>query len=219
MLWCDGLHCGWGNHTTACHDEAMALQETHLDSGPNYTKKDGSFNPAALICNCCGKTRHQFKHCPHVGKPGAAERIAEGIFRVENKKTRAKNNVDAVNSLLVAKGVDMQNLSFNRDLGDVGPRSGTLRRQPDDLPQLCHLPPNRDPCLHLPRTWSHACCRPYSCFRKTNPRAQCSSRPRPHTSQMCTRPVPALRHPTTQRPLVHHYPQYHSPSLITLALP
>ena len=124
MLWCDGLYCGWGNHTTACQDEAMALQETHPDTRPNYSRKDGSFNPAALICNCCGKTGHQFRNCPHAENPGAAEQIAEGSFRVENKKTHTKNNVDAVNSLLAAKGVDTQTLSFNRDFNDGGTRSG-----------------------------------------------------------------------------------------------
>ena len=75
------------------------------------------------ICNCCGKTGHQFKKCPHADKPGASERIAEGILRVENRKARTKNNVDAVNSILAAKGVDTQSLSFNRDISDRGPRS------------------------------------------------------------------------------------------------
>ena len=74
----------------------MALQETHPDTGPNYTKKDGPFNPAAVIYTCRGKIGHKFKKCPHAEKPRAADRIAEGIFRVENKKTSSKNDVDAV---------------------------------------------------------------------------------------------------------------------------
>ena len=56
-------------------------------------------------------------------------------------------------------------------------------------------------------------------LRKTNPRFQCSSRPHPHRSPVCTRVVLPPHHLTTQRPLVHRCPQYPRPSLITLPLP
>ena len=117
------MYYGWGNHTSARHNEAMKLQETQPDSGPNYTTKDGALNPAALICICCGKTGHQLEKCPHAEKQGTSERIAEGILRVENKKTRTKNNVDAVKFILAAKGVDTQSLSFNKDFSDRAYRS------------------------------------------------------------------------------------------------
>ena len=146
MLWCDGMYCGLGNHTTARHDEAMLLQETHPDSGPSYTTKDGAFNPPSLICNCCGKTGHQFKKCPHADKPNASERIAEGILPGENRKAGTKNNVDAVNSILAAKGVDTHSLSFNKDYGDRGSRNTS----PPAPRPVVHAPPAQAPAPIAP---------------------------------------------------------------------
>ena len=77
MLWCDGMYCGWGNHTSARHEEAMKLQETHPDSGPNYTKKDGAFNPAALIFLCL-----RLSGPSRVPRVPRGEVLAVGVFGV-----------------------------------------------------------------------------------------------------------------------------------------
>ena len=124
MLWCRGVYCGWGNHTTARHDEAMVLQETHLTQDPPTPRRMVRSTLQYSYAIAVGRhaTNSSGLHTmTSQGQPNGWLKESSGV---ENKKARTKNNVNAVNWLLAAKGVDTQNLSFKRDFGYRGTRSG-----------------------------------------------------------------------------------------------